>query len=383
MNGSEDASGFEAIKIVHVVRQYLPRIGGLEDVVKNLVRLQNERFNSVEVVTLDRLFTDLDVVLAQEQVFEGTKVYRIPFHGSPRYPIAPSVLGFIKQADLVHVHAVDFFFDFLPLTKWLHGKPLVATTHGGFFHTQKNSFLKKIWFNTMTRVTANGFRGLACCSNSDLAQFKAIAPDRVRLIENGVDLDKFRGAASKKAKKRLVAIGRFSANKRLDRLLDTVKALIEMDPNWRLLIAGVPSDLSAADVQALIAYRGLEDSVSLKIGLSEAEIAKELAECSMFVSASEYEGFGLSLIEALSAGLTAVVHPNTAFQSLSAQHPTVQLTDFSNAASAATSIEELWRDLSADPAESRERAIASAQQHGWAETVKHYDHLYREALNLP
>jgi alpha-1,3-mannosyltransferase len=44
-------------------------------------------------------------------------------------------LRHLRDADIVHVHAIDFFFDFLGWTKPLHGKKLVVSTHGGFFHT--------------------------------------------------------------------------------------------------------------------------------------------------------------------------------------------------------------------------------------------------------
>ncbi|MGO7785708.1 glycosyltransferase family 1 protein, partial [Rhizobium ruizarguesonis] len=43
--------------IVHVVRQFLPNRGGLEDVVANLARQTVRRCYRVRVVTLDSLFT--------------------------------------------------------------------------------------------------------------------------------------------------------------------------------------------------------------------------------------------------------------------------------------------------------------------------------------
>ncbi|MDN3721710.1 hypothetical protein QW131_27435 [Roseibium salinum] len=68
----------------------------------------------MKVITLDRLFADPGTILAGRERIDGVAVHRIPFRGSSRYPIAPSIVKEIMDADLVHVHAVDFFFS----TRW-------------------------------------------------------------------------------------------------------------------------------------------------------------------------------------------------------------------------------------------------------------------------
>ena len=97
------------------------------------------------------------------------------------------------------------------------GRVVIATTHGGFFHTARFATLKKIWFATLTRASARGYDALVCCSASDLARFAPIASGRARLIVNGVDVEKFAGASAPKLSRNMVTLGRFSSNKRLDR----------------------------------------------------------------------------------------------------------------------------------------------------------------------
>ena len=374
-----DEKAFADLHLVHVVRQYAPMVGGLEDFVRNLAANQMGRFASIKVLTLDRLFTDLENNLPEQAVVDGIPVQRIPFRGSTRYPFAPSVFSKLQGADLVHVHAIDFFFDGLALTKPFHRKKLVATTHGGFFHTDKNSGLKKVWLNTMTRLSSQMYDVIACCSDNDLEMFRQIAPSKVRLIENGVDLSKFGGASSPTPQKRLVTIGRFSANKRLDRIFDAVQCLVRSDPQWQVDIVGSPSDLTASDLNKLITDRDLSGHAHVHLGLSDPGVRKILANCSFFVSASEYEGFGIALIEGLSAGLIPIVQPNTAYQSLSKHHAMVHLADFSNPDSAAETINRAWEDLIRTPS-LRSSAISSADQHSWATTKTHYDRLYLDAL---
>lgn len=64
--------------------------------------------DTVEIVTLDRVFTDPSAQLAQHEVHQGLPITRIGYRGSSRYPIAPSVLGAIRSADVVHLHGIDF-----------------------------------------------------------------------------------------------------------------------------------------------------------------------------------------------------------------------------------------------------------------------------------
>ena len=370
---------FEDVSVVHVVRQYLPNVGGLENVVRNLVLQQQERFRSVSVVTLDRLFADPDRVLPQKELIDGVEVHRIPYRGSSRYPIAPAVLKEISGADLVHVHAVDFFFDALAFTKTWHRRKLVATTHGGFFHTKKFARLKAVWFNTITRYSCHRYGALACCSTSDLQQFQKIAPNRVNLIENGVDIDKFRGTSSVKPEKRLLVLGRFSSNKRLDRVIDLLKHLNSRDPEWQVEIVGMESDLTKADLMAWAEAAGVARNLNVHVGLGDVEIRSIIGTCSFFVSASEYEGFGLVLIEAMSSGLIPVVHPNEAFLGLAGQHDLITLADFSRPEIAASALAERFGEAERFP-ELRQAMMSSVEDYGWQNVIRKYDHLYRMAL---
>jgi alpha-1,3-mannosyltransferase len=370
---------FSGLRLIHVVRQYLPNIGGLEDVVRNLAAGQKDRFASVEIVTLDRLFREPETVLPHRETIEDVEVIRIPYRGSSRYPIAPSVLANIKNADLVHVHGVDFFYDALALTRIWHGRKLVATTHGGFFHTPKFARLKSVWFQTLTRLSSSQYAALACCSASDLDLFNRIAPGKTQLIENGADIRKFQNASARGARKRLLTLGRFSSNKRLDRLLDLMAVLSAEDPAWHLEIAGTESDLTREDLAQRAQALGLEDKVRVHLGLSNSGLRALMGQCSFFVSASQYEGFGLALIEAMSAGLIPVVHANDAFVALARKHPLIRNVDFADAAAAADAVRSAYNRLEHDVT-LRQGVINASSEYGWDARSRLYDDLYLKAL---
>lgn len=366
--------------IVHVVRQFLPNRGGLEDVVYNLCRELLAKGFAVRVVTLDRLFSKPEALLPAREVIDGIEVVRIPWKGSSRYPLAPTILAHLGDADLVHVHAVDFFFDALSWLRLVHRRPLVATTHGGFFHTKNHALLKSIWFRTVTRLSCRGYRQLVCCSASDTALFDRIAAGRTVTIENGADLSKFADRASKVPAKRAVTIGRFSVNKRLDNLVLTMAALAARDPAWHLDIVGVPSDLSEDDLRALIVEAGVQNHVSLHIGLSNEAVADLISEASLFVSASEYEGFGLVAIEAMSAGLMPVLHVNDAYRQLASRHKLITLTDFGVPDAAAEAIETAYARVEAEGAGLREALTRETLPYSWSFVSDAYIEAYHRAL---
>ncbi|MCW2285944.1 alpha-1,3-mannosyltransferase [Rhodoblastus acidophilus] len=367
------------MKIIHVVRQYWPLVGGLEEFVARLAREQRLAGASVRVVTLDESFSRRGLKLAPMETHEGVEIVRIPFYGSTRYPIAPQVLGQLAGADLIHVHAVDFFFDFVALTRGLRQCPIVATTHGGFFHTAKHTLLKRIWFHTITRLTASAYRAVVASSLSDFETFSAIAPRNARLIENGVDIEKFKGAASPLPSRSLLTIGRFSLNKKLDLLLESFRQLVRDGEDWRLDIVGMESDWTREDLRREIAARGLEQRVTVHVGADNAAIARLMSRASLFVSASDYEGFGIVLVEALSAGLLPVVHGNEAFRSFAARRGGVRICDYTDPMASAEAIRAAFVDLAGAP-HMRDDLIKISEGYAWPQVARTYLELYRECV---
>ena len=366
--------------VVHVVRQYAPSRGGLEDVVANLCRQSLKRNHRVRVITCDSVFAQPGLSLPSREVIDGVEVVRIPWSGSTRYPIALQVFRHLRDADLIHVHAIDFFYDALAWGRPFHRRPMIATTHGGFFHTRKFRWLKEAWFRTLTRASALGYQRLVCCSQSDLALFRKIADDRLTLIENGADTEKFAGAGSTLPARRLVTIGRFSVNKRLDLLLDGMVELMRRQPEWKLDIIGAPSDLSADDLRREIDSRGLTAHVALHVSIDNAAIREVMADASFFASASEYEGFGLVAVEAMSAGLLPVLHPNDAYRHLAARHASITLCDFSRPDAFAETMIQGFDRLSSDAANARQRVIDEAQAYSWDSVADKYFAIYDEVL---
>lgn len=368
--------------IVHVVRQYKPSVGGLEDACHNLC-LQLARMDGVKVsvVTLNRLFSKPGNLLPAQEVIDGIPVTRIPYKGSSRYPIATKVLKHIETADVVHVHAIDFFFDFLSFTRFVHFKPLVASTHGGFFHTKFAAGLKKIYFQTITRMSCVAYKTICASSENDAETFSKISPKNVVTIENGVDVEKWRDAGSKAPTRCMIFIGRWSANKQVPKLFELLAALHKTQADWKLIIAGIPADDTAASLAAEAEKLGVSHAVQIAANPSQDDIKRLIGQASYIASASSYEGFGISVIEGLSAGLYPVVTPLPPFAKLVRALGHGATIDLGNMQRTATTIENIHTEFSANYDYIRSGCMELSKRYAWDDVAQKFMDVYRAACN--
>jgi alpha-1,3-mannosyltransferase len=369
------------MRIIHVIRQYKPSVGGLEDATHNLCTYLN-RIDGCQasIVTLNRVFTNPELILPSHEEVDGIDVTRIPFSGSSRYPLAPSVLKHINDADIVHVHAVDFFFDFLSLFRFVHRKPLVASTHGGFFHTSFAARLKRIYFNTITRFSCSGYKTICASSDNDAKTFRAISPSNIITIENGVNVKKWADAGSKTSEKKLIFIGRWSANKQTTQLIRLIHALKAKGNDWQLIIAGLPADDTVVTLQTLATQLNVSNLVKIVSSPSEAEIKALISTASYITSASNYEGFGISIIEGLSAGLYPVVTPLAPFKKLTDALGLGVHIDVDNLNKTAHQLEQAHAYLKGNIDEVRRRCMELSSQYAWDGVAQKFYDVYKAVL---
>jgi alpha-1,3-mannosyltransferase len=363
------------MNIVHVVRQFFPAVGGFESVVLELAAAQVTAGHRVRIITLDRLFNANRVLLARDIVC-GAEVIRIPYFGSQRYPLAPSVINFIRDADIVHVHAIDFFFDYLAWTKPLHRKRLVVSTHGGFFHTSYAARLKKIYFATITRLSLACYDSVIAVSAADREVFSKIRKGVV-CIENGVNVSKYSNSSSAVPAHTLLALGRLSSNKRLDRLISFVAALRKHDSRWTMIIAGRQWDVGVDEIKVLAEKQGVLDAIEIVVEPNDNEIRNLMGRCSAIVSASDYEGFGVAAIEGMSAGLFPVLSEIPTFRELVARTGVGTVVAFSNPDAAAEAFTNRWKEVRANYPRDRTAAINAALGYAWPKVSQAYEEVYK------
>lgn len=373
----------KSLKIIHITRQFAPGVGGLENFVKDLALKQVRDGHDVRTVSLDRIFNaKMPGQLPPREILRGIDIRRIPFFGGKRYPIAPSVLHYLDEADIVHVHAVDFFCDFLSFTRLLHRKRLVLTTHGGFFHTSFAQFLKKLYFGTVTRLSLTGYHAVIACSAEDARIFRHVRKEGVLEIQNAVDINKFANISGR-AGSTIIYFGRLAPNKGLITTLRWFAQFIDTHADWNLIIAGQPMGVEIVDLQAEIDQLGVAERVTIVESPSDAELASLIAKSKLFVSASTYEGFGLAAVEAASAGLYPLLSSIPPYHAIVERLGFGTVIDFNDPASWAEGDARLVADLTMFEKTATDDVIQRAvSSFAWKDVADKYERTYREVMGL-
>lgn len=367
------------MRILQIARQFYPSVAGVEKFTQDLSRYLMGRGHQVHVVTLNRCFY-MDGVLPSTDAVDGIKVHRIPYWGRQRFFFAPSVLRFVNNYDILHIHNIDFFIDYLALTKWWHRKPIVLSTHGGFFHTKNLAMVKKIYFNTITRLTIKFTSVVIAVSDHDRNLFSRIS-NKVIQIDNGIDFSGFSDIKKEPiVPGLLVYIGRLVSNKRVDNLIRALPFVRAAHPDARLAIIGVDFENIKVDLENLAQELGVADNVTFTGEISQESLCNYLAQAHLFLSASEYEAFGISVLEAMSSGTVPVVNDINPLRSFVRHGENGFLADFSDSKSAARIIGDALNIDYSTLQDIGARAKREAQKYSWEHVVLQFEQVYEDIL---
>jgi alpha-1,3-mannosyltransferase len=368
------------MRILQVTRQFAPSTGGLENAVQGLSGALQKQGHEVNIVTLRRIFATGEIAPEQSRV-EGLAVTRIPHWGIRRYPIAPGVLKFARSCDIVHIHAIDFFVDYLSLLRFRHKRPIVVTTHGGIFHTKWMPWLKSAYFRTATRESLKHVDAVVSVSEHDYELFAQIVPEhKLHLIRNGVEVEPYLTVEKKVTPGLLVGIGRVAPNKGVDLLIRAIADIRRTHEHVRLVWIGQDDCGGVPALKHLAKELGVGDNVEFT-GRIDIEVVKEhLSHANLFVSASNYEGFGLSTLEAMSSGTVPVVtkvgiHPQVIDHGKTGFLVDPHVRTLSEEILASLELDD--RSIATIGASAREVSI----QYAWSKVVAEYLSVYQSAMH--
>jgi alpha-1,3-rhamnosyl/mannosyltransferase len=102
-------------------------------------------------------------------------------------------------------------------------------------------------------------------------------------------------------------VGSLFNRRRLPDLIRAFATATADRPEARLVIVGADRTWPRQDLRAAAAAARVDGRTDIVDYASEAELAKLYAQASVFAFLSEYEGFGLTPLEALAAGVPIVV----------------------------------------------------------------------------
>src|SRR5581483_1100184 len=217
---------------------------------------------------------------------------------------------------------------------------------------------------------------------SDFERFRAIRPKGMTCIDNGVNTSKFSDASARRFQKSILWIGRFAKNKRLDLLIAFAQALFLRDPEWKFTIAGQPGDLTVNDIRTLVKAVRRSDAITVVTSPSDATLKSLMGNSSFIASSSEYEGFGLTAVEGMSAGLFPLLSDIPPFRRLIARTGLGMVIDYSQPDAAARHVLENVTGIVPEYAERRRACMQAAMTFDWQHVARQYAALYSAATGM-
>jgi alpha-1,3-mannosyltransferase len=146
----------------------------------------------------------------------------------------------------------------------------------------------------------------------------------------------------------------------------------------KLHIIGPEWDVTKLSLSALAEEQGVRDSVIFYGYLTPENMESALKRCGYFLSASSFEGFGMSMLEAMAVGLIPFVQPNGSFRELVAGGGAGACVDFSKPEEAAAFIAAHLEKITL---QDRERARDYARQFSWEQLAQDTLESYRKYGN--
>jgi L-malate glycosyltransferase len=206
-----------------------------------------------------------------------------------------------NQVDLIHAHIARDY----PLAALASGRvnvPLVLTRHVLF----PLSKVHRITLRRTSRVIA-----VSQAVAESLRAQNIFAPGKIVVIHNGIDVDRFAAGVDhgrvKKSRVRVGMIGHLAPIKGQEDFIRAAAIVCERRPDVSFSIAGEDKSRAGenrAGLERLISELNLKEKVRL-IGWAE-DVAELLSTWDLYVSPARSEPFGLSIVEAMAAGVPVI-----------------------------------------------------------------------------
>ena len=280
------------IRVLHIIPDLI--LGGGQMVVYHLAA--NQKKSGIEPMVGFWVGGPLEDRLKES----GVEVHRVT--ATPKALRFTSLIKLIRSTRPHVLHAHLFAGGFYGRLAGLAARvPVMVRT----FHSR--SFAEKQWKRKWPeKILAPFTDGLVCVSSSvrDHLMEKTKWPQhRLLVIHNGIEIGAVKVAPPEFHRPPvLLSVGRVEPVKGFDVLLRALKKMKDHGSEFRFVLAGDGSQLPA--LKRLASDLNLNDCVLFKGYVND--VSGLLAEADLFVAPSYSEGFSMSLLEAMAAGLSVV-----------------------------------------------------------------------------
>lgn len=304
-----------SITVGIITPRYPPAIGGVERHVEAIAQSLVEQGVRVEVIT-----TDPTGLLPADDMQNGVHVRRFrTFANDSVYFVSPALARWLfansRRYDVLHAHSYHTPLAFqAALAGHKSGVPLVVTPH---YHGGGHTWIRQLLHGPYRPIGGWMLRQasrIICVTEAErqlLGQHFGSLPTVV--IPNGIDVTALTTAEAYPAEgiKTILTVGRMEAYKQMDRLIAAIPFL---PPNYRFILIGAGPEYETLHEQ--VAALGIGDRVQLPGHVSQAALLSWYRTADVFVSLSQHEAFGLTVLEAAAAGAAIIASDIPAHQDI-------------------------------------------------------------------
>lgn len=290
----------EVKKHIAILCSRLDLPGGIERAIVNTANLFAHEKHPVTLVILDETKNSFYPLLPAVQVMQQTLSFGITPEGnviSRKIKLLTDVLklrNLLKdlKADLVIASEYPFAAAAI-LAGARKISKVVSWEHHHYYELKRNVF-----WNNVFRLTYPRLDAVVCLNNDEKRLFASINHNPV-VIPNSIEPS----PPSLLTNKLILTVGRLTAVKGTDFLLQTAKLVLQEHPTWQWKLIG-DGDMKEQVIQ-FIEKENLQNRLIIQPPVSHS-IISEYQNASLYVMTSRNECFPMTLLEAQSAGLPCI-----------------------------------------------------------------------------
>ncbi|HHX18559.1 MAG TPA: glycosyltransferase family 4 protein [Clostridium sp.] len=314
------------MRILMLSWEYPPRIvGGISRVVHGLAQKLGERGNEVHVITCWEMGTkefekDKEVYIHRIHSYDVTPNNFVDWVLQLNFSLIEHSIKLINETgkfDIIHAH--DWIVAFAArVLKHSYFTPLISTIHATEYgrncgiHDDTQRYINNIeWWMAFEswRIIVNSEY-----MKGEVKHVFKVPEDKIDIIPNGVDLDKFDGYEkdinfrrkyAKDNEKIIFFVGRLVNEKGVHVLIDSVPKVLQYYNDAKFIIAGKGPQLE--DLKAKANYMGVSHKVHFTGYIKDEELLKIYKCADVAVFPSLYEPFGIVALEGMVANVPVVV----------------------------------------------------------------------------
>ena len=323
------------------------------------------------------------------------KAYSLP--GEMHYVFIPSMLRALlkEKTDIIHSHSYGYFqTNAGAFTTKMKRLPFIITPH---FHPPwsmwggaKRKRLRRIYDGAIAKTILNAADVIIGVSSHEMELMKEVGSrtDHIKIIPNGIDFSSFDPIPERElfrerygiSGRMILYAGRLASNKGLVHLIDAAPKVISQFPDTTIVLVG-EDEGQRRMLEGKAKKLGIRDKVVFTGHITDEKLFKSaFSACDVFVLPSEYEAFGIVLLEAMACEKPCVATNVGGISEVLEEGKTGLLVEYGEPDPLASAIIQLLGD------EKRQRSMGEAGRERvkktftWPKIVDQIEGVYKELL---